>query len=215
MAASQGRRRAASQGRGSAASQAHGSMAAHDGRLAPAPFVARFLPQPQALAARLEAGENPPTALDLACGAGRHTRLLAQRGYRVVALDGDVSGVADLAGDDAVEVVAADLENGRPFPLAGRRFGLVVVTNYLHRPVLDDIVAAVADGGRLLYETFSVDQPAFGRPTNPDFLLAHGELLEVVGGRLRVIAYEDVVDEPAAPHPPAARQRLCADRVGS
>jgi SAM-dependent methyltransferase len=215
MAASQGRQRAASQGRGPAASQAHGSMAADDGRLAPAPFVARFLPQPQALAARLEAGENPPTALDLACGAGRHTRLLAQRGYRVVALDGDVSGVADLAGDDAVEVVAADLENGRPFPLAGRRFGVVVVTNYLHRPVLDDIVAAVAHGGRLLYETFSVDQPAFGRPTNPDFLLAHGELLEVVGGRLRVIAYEDVVDQPDPPHPPVARQRLCADRVGS
>lgn len=175
----------------------------------PSEWVQRFLPVAGDMAGRLQAEDLPPAALDLACGGGRHTRLARQRGYHVVAVDRDLSGLADLAGDDGVERVDADLEDGRPFPLRGRRFAAVIVTNYLHRPLLDDLVATVAVGGRLLYETFSVDQPAHGRPTNPDFLLAHGELLELARGRLRVIAYTDLVDGD----PPAARQRLCADRV--
>lgn len=181
----------------------------------PSPWVQRFLPLAGELAARVAgagADAEAAVALDLACGAGRHTRLLRRRGYRVVAVDRDLSGLADLAGDDRVEPLEADLEDGRPFPLAGRRFAVVIVANYLHRPLLPDLVDAVAPGGRLVYETFSVEQPAYGRPTNPDFLLAHGELLELCAGRLRVVAYEDLVD--AGP-PPAARQRVCADRAES
>lgn len=143
--------------------------------------------------------------LDLACGRGRHTRLLLGRGHPVVAVDRDVSAVADL--DGALEVVEADLEDGRPFPLAGRRFDGVVVTAYLHRPLLPALVAAVADGGTLIYETFSSDHARFGRPTNPDFLLRPGELLDVVRGHLRVVAYEDLVVAEAA-----ALQRICATR---
>ena len=96
-------------------------------------------------------------------------------------------------------------------PLPGRTFGGVVVTNYLHRPLLENLVAAVAPGGVLIYETFAEGNEALGgRPRNPDFLLRHGELLDLVRGRLRVVAYEDVVlGEPN----PAAIQRICAVRT--
>lgn len=174
----------------------------------PSEWVRRFLPATRDLAARLQVDDHP-TALDLACGRGRHTRLARRLGYRVVAIDRDLSGLSDLAEDKGVERLELDLEDGRPLPVRDRCFAAVIVTNYLHRPLLDELVEAVAPGGRLLYETFSVDQPAYGRPTNPDFLLAHGELLDVVQGRLRVVAYEDLVDGD----PPVARQRLCADRM--
>lgn len=135
--------------------------------------------------------------LDVAAGSGRHTRYFRARGHPVVALDRDVTGLADLAGDPAVEIVAADLETGTPWPLGPRRFASVVVTNYLHRPLFPDIVAAVANGGALIYETFAAGNERFGKPRNPDFLLRPGELLEIVRGRLRVVAYEDIeVDVP-------------------
>lgn len=145
--------------------------------------------------------------LDVACGGGRHTRLFLDRGHPVTALDREVSGLDDLAHHPELEVVEVDLEDGRVFPLRGRLFAGVVVTRYLHRPSLPDIVAAVGAGGVLIYETFAEGQERFGRPTRPEFLLRPGELLEAVRGRLRVVAYEDmVVDGP----PPAAIQRICA-----
>jgi len=147
--------------------------------------------------------------LDLACGGGRHGRFFLARGHPVVALDRDVSGLADLRGTAALEIVEADLEAGRPFPLAGRQFGGLVVVNYLYRPLLPALVAAVAPGGALIYETFALGNERFGRPSNPDFLLRPGELLEAVRGALRVVAYEDrVVRRPR----PAAVQRICAVR---
>ncbi|MGH3755383.1 MAG: class I SAM-dependent methyltransferase [Pseudonocardiaceae bacterium] len=149
------------------------------------------------------------TVLDVACGAGRHARWLLERGYRVVAVDVDVAGVADLVGHPRVEIVEADLQDGRCFPLRGRRFDGVVVTRYLHRPILPDLVGAVAPGGVLVYETFAWGNECFGRPANPDFLLWPGELLDAVRGELRVVAYEDLV--VAEPHP-AAVQRICARR---
>ena len=126
----------------------------------------------------------PPAApvLDLAAGSGRHTRFFAGRGHPVLAVDRDVSR---LPGG-----LAWDLEDGSPWPFAGRRFGAVVVVNYLHRPTLPSTVSLVAPGGLLIYETFAVGQEAFGRPRNPDFLLRPGELLRAVQGRLVVLAYE-------------------------
>ena len=121
----------------------------------------------------------------------------------------NVSGLADLAGRPGLEVVAADLEDGGRFPLAGRRFAGVVVTNYLYRPILPALVHAVAPGGALIYETFAKGNEKFGRPANPDHLLNPGELLETVRGQLRVVAYEDrIVRRPW----PAAVQRICAVR---
>lgn len=145
--------------------------------------------------------------LDLACGSGRHVRLFLGRGHPVTAVDRDLSGLSDLGGNAALEKLEIDLEDGRPFHLAGRRFAAVIVTNYLHRPLLTALVEAVAPGGLLLYETFASGNKRFGRPSNPDFLLKPGELLGLARGRLRVLAYEDL--EVTTPKP-ACVQRIAA-----
>ena len=146
--------------------------------------------------------------LDVAAGAGRHARLLARMGFEVDAVDRDKSLFSDPP--PRVNVLEADLE-ANPWPYAGRRFDAVVVTNYLHRPLLPTLVGSLERGGILIYETFARGNERFGKPSNPAFLLEPGELLEAVRGKLRVIAYEDrVVDQPR----PAAIQRLCARSVG-
>ena len=125
--------------------------------------------------------------LDLAAGSGRHTRWLAAQGFAVTAVDRDGAAMAALA--RVAETLVADLE-ARPWPLPGRSFDAVLVTNYLWRPLLAQVVAAVGAGGVLLYETFAAGNESVGRPARPDFLLARGELLAVAAG-LHVVAYED------------------------
>jgi SAM-dependent methyltransferase len=126
----------------------------------------------------------------------------------VTAVDADVSGVSDLKGRGDVELILADLETG-PWPFARQSFPGVVVTNYLWRPLLPRIVAAVAPGGALIYETFARGNERFGKPSNPDFLLEDGELLDAVRGELAVVAYECLeITEPR----PARVQRIAAVR---
>lgn len=147
--------------------------------------------------------------LDLACGGGRHTELFLKGGFRVLAVDRDVSGIARMLDHPGLETMEIDLEDDRPLPFARRRFGGVVVTNYLHRPLLPSIVAMVAASGVLIYETFAQGNEPFEGPSRSDFLLRPGELLDVVKGQLKVLAYEDlVVDNPR----PAAIQRIAAVR---
>jgi SAM-dependent methyltransferase len=147
--------------------------------------------------------------LDVAAGSGRHARWLAARGHRVLAVDRDAEALASLAPGDSIDTLVADLETGAPWPLPGQTFAAVVVTNYLHRPLLGHLSEALAPGGVLIYETFAAGNGSVGKPSNPAFLLAPGELLEAVRGRLRVIAYEDgFIDEPR----PAFVQRICAVR---
>ena len=109
-----------------------------------------------------------------------------------------------------VELIEHDLETGSPFPVAGRAFDAVVVTNYLWRPILDDIARAVAPDGWLLYETFAAGNERLGHPSNPDFLLRPGELLDLSRAHgLHVVAYENLeVDEPR----PAVVERVAATR---
>jgi SAM-dependent methyltransferase len=148
--------------------------------------------------------------LDLAAGGGRHTRFLLGLGHRVTAVDRDVSALADLLDRPDATILAVDLEDGKPWPLGGQRFAGIVVTNYLHRPLLPDIVAGVAAGGCLIYETFAVGNERFGKPSNPDFLLRPGELLDAVRDQLTVIAYENLeIAEPKA----AMVQRIAAVRT--
>ena len=142
----------------------------------------------------------------MACGRGRHARLLAGLGYRVHAVDRDGEALAALASLPRVDVLQADIEAG-PWPYADRAFDAVVVFNYLFRPLLPVLVGAVQKGGALVYETFALGNERYGRPSNPAFLLRPGELLEAVRGRLRVIAYEDV--EVEVPRP-AMVQRIFA-----
>lgn len=148
--------------------------------------------------------------LDVACGGGRHARFFLERGHPVTVVDRDTSGVADLGANPNVEILDADLEAGTPWPFAGRAFDGVIVTNYLWRPILPDIVASVAPGGVLLYETFARGHEQFGHPRNPDFLLKPGELLDAVRGALQVTAYEDLVEEGSSPR---AVQRIAARRA--
>lgn len=160
---------------------------------------------------RFAGGVPPGPVLDLACGSGRHLRHFRALGHPVVGVDRDLDRVADLADAPGVELLSADLEGGAPWPLGNRRFAAVVVTNYLWRPLFPAVVDAVAPDGWLLYETFARGNEAFGRPRNPDHLLAPGELLAAVAGHLTVVAYEHGrVDRPG----PAMIQRIAAIRPG-
>jgi SAM-dependent methyltransferase len=133
------------------------------------------------------------TVLDVACGGGRHLRWLAAQGFAVTGVDRDAAAVAPLC--TLGRIVVADIENG-PWPLAGETFDGVIVTNYLWRPLLGTIVHSVADGGVLVYETFAVGNEAFGKPSNPQFLLRPGELLQACAA-LHTVAYEDgLLDGP-------------------
>jgi len=145
--------------------------------------------------------------LDLACGYGRHARFFAEPGHRVVAMDRDAEALATLHEVTRVETRCLDLEDGAPWPFPPGQFGAVIVTNYLHRPLLPHMIDALAEGGVLIYETFMVGNERYGKPSNPAFLLRPGELLEAVRDRLAVVAFEQGgVDTPK----PAVIQRLCA-----
>jgi SAM-dependent methyltransferase len=131
-------------------------------------------------------------------------------GHAVTAVDRDVSGLSDLSGDAQITVIQADLEGGGPWPLGTRRFAGIVVTNYLHRPLLPNIAGALQPGGVLLYETFGVGNERFGKPSNPDFLLQPGEFLgfaEAEGLVVRAYHCGEVV-EPR----PAVLQRIVVMR---
>ncbi len=166
----------------------------------PSSWVARFAP--------LIARGGP--VLEVACGRGRHTRWLEARGHRVTGIDRDR---AALAASGASETIVCDLEaHADPrevWPLRGRRFAAVLVTNYLHRPLFGLLIDALDEGGVLIYETFARGNQRFGKPSNPAFLLEDGELLARCGA-LSVVAYEDgLVTAPR----PASIQRICAIRA--
>jgi SAM-dependent methyltransferase len=145
--------------------------------------------------------------LDVASGAGRHARWFAARGHPVTAIDRDTAALATMQGEPNIATVAADIENAA-WPLAAdAAFAAVVVTNYLHRPLFPQLMRALAPGGVLVYETFAQGNETVGKPSNPDFLLKPGELLDAVRGRLRVVAFQDgFLAEPR----PAFIQRICA-----
>jgi SAM-dependent methyltransferase len=169
------------------------------GAEAPSAWVLRF-------AARVAPGSR---VLDVACGRGRHARLFAEQGCVVDAVDIDAEAGAALAQVPGVRFRRADLEAG-PWPYAGQRFDAIVVTHYLHRPLLPVLAEALAPGGLLIYETFMVGHQRFGKPTNPAFLLRPRELLDAFGAVLAVLAFEEgVVGLPR----PARVSRLCAVRA--
>jgi SAM-dependent methyltransferase len=145
-------------------------------------------------------------ALDLACGSGRHSQLLANLGHSVLAVDQDIS-VIQSGHSSTITPKCLNLEE-EAWPLAGSKLGGIVVTNYLYRPHLDRLPELLEEGGILIYETFATGNEKFGKPSNPNFLLNPGELLAFAARhRLKVLAYEDIyMDEPK----PAMVQRLCA-----
>jgi SAM-dependent methyltransferase len=144
--------------------------------------------------------------LDVASGRGRNARLFASRGCRVVAIDRDTGALAALRDIDLVTALAADLES-EPWPAGIGTFDAVVVTNYLHRALFPSLLTALADDGTLIYETFAQGNERYGKPSNPDYLLTAGELLEEIGATLTVVAFEQGVQESARP---AVIQRIAA-----
>jgi len=144
--------------------------------------------------------------LDLACGSGRHARLLASMGYQVEAVDRDALALATLVGLHSITTRIADLEKA-PWPFDAACFDGVIVTNYLFRPRFAALIGALRPGGVLIYETFMVGNETLGKPSNPDFLLQPGELLDRVRTQLTVMAFE----QGRVSHPsPAFVQRICA-----
>jgi len=150
--------------------------------------------------------------LDVACGAGRHARLLARRGHPVTAVDIDGDALRNLAGLPGrlpgIEVLHRDLET-LPWPFAPESFAGIVITNYLHRAHFPALAGTLMPGGVLIMETFAAGNERLGRPRNPEFLLAPGELLAALGGALQVVAYEHGSEERPRP---AVRQRIVAVR---
>jgi SAM-dependent methyltransferase len=143
------------------------------------PWVARWIGQPR----------NGGRLLDFACGSGRHSRLAAEQGFRVLAVDRD-EGLLDGIQHRNTEARAEDLESGR-WSFSAERFEVIVVTNFLHRPRLALLAALLQPGGRLIYETFALGNEAYGKPARPAFLLEPDELF-VVARRagLQVVAFE-------------------------
>jgi len=169
----------------------------------PSQWVVRFTPL-------IKAGGS---VLDLACGAGRHSRHLLEQGYKMVALDRSIDAVADLSDNPDCDIISADLETDeavfeKPGDLAGRRFDGIIVVNYLHRPLFNYFINALTPGGVFIYETFARGNEAFTRPRNPDHLLKSGELLHFSQGKLDVIAYEHGIIEKGPL--PGVIQRICA-----
>lgn len=176
-------------------------MNAHINQDQPSPWVSRF-------AARIPAG----TVLDLACGGGRHSRLLAGLGHSVLAVDRDPAALA-AASAPGVVTLQFDLEHPEAagqsdWPLRPERFSGIVVSNYLHRPLMGALLASLAPGGVLIYETFAAGNGQFGKPSSPAFLLNPGELLAWSSSQplCRVIAFEDGYQHQPRP---AMVQRIC------
>ena len=159
----------------------------------PSPWVRRWAPR-----------IPPGKVLDLASGPGRHARLLLESGFDVVAVDRDPQ---DIPGSRFKQ---ADLEDGSPWPFPEERFQGIVVTNYLPRPLFSHLLASLAPGGVLIYETFMLGNERYGRPSNPEFLLGPGELLQVLRGQV-ILGFEEGFRGASSHGPkPSMIQRVCA-----
>ncbi len=170
-------------------------MSAH-ASLAPSRWVVRF----SSLVA------DGARVLDVACGQGRHSRWFAARGCRVVAVDRDTAALDLLSSVAGVTAVSTDLE-AQPWPFETEKFDAIIVTHYLHRALFPSLLGVLADDGVLVYETFARGNEAYGKPSNPDFLLTEGELLTIIDRTLIVVAFEQGRIES---EPPVVVQRLAA-----
>lgn len=135
------------------------------------------------------------SVLDLAAGGGRHVRFFAEQGHKVTAVDKNIEPLEPFTKSHNAEIIQADLEDGSPWPLKDRTFDAVVICNYLYRPGLLDVMAAINPDGYLFYETFALGNEVYNRPRNPHHLLKNGELLSLVGGRMQVVAYQHGIIE--------------------
>lgn len=171
--------------------------------------------------------DRPPVhLLDLACGTGRHVHAVLRADYAaemaITAADINTASLEvlrhSLAEEAEVRLMAVDLEQDGLVlaDVLGRDgFDIVVVTNYLHRPLLGQIFRLVSPDGVILYETFGQGNEQFGKPSNPDFLLADGELVAVLPDEFSVLhSFFGQRQELYPDRPPAVIGQLAARRAG-
>lgn len=173
------------------------------------PLLARYLTQ-----LKTAADEGP--VLDLACGRGRNGLFLLENDIDVVFADNDPAALTQVQAKLATPQYrgrehlatfwAVDFEQSKTNPLIDHKFAGIIVYRYLHRPLFKHIKQAVNPGGLVIYETFTVDQPKFGRPHNPDFLLQHGELPGYFSDWSLLHSFEGVVTAGGAETPQAIAQ---------
>ena len=131
-------------------------------------------------------------ALDIACGKGRNALFLAEQGFDVAAIDSSAVALEEgqrRAREKSLTISwqQADLEQIR---LPENSFDLVINFNYLQRSLILQLKAALKSGGHVIFETYLIDQQAIGHPKNPDYLLAHNELVDLFR-ELRVLYYRE------------------------
>ena len=167
----------------------------------PSPLISRYMREIKL------AGEAGPS-LDLACGRGRNGLYLVKN--KVAAVFADINEAALAAVDNTLSnreyrqykglatSWPVDFERADADPFGERKFGGIMVFRYLHRPLMEHIKQAVVPGGIVIYETFTVEQVRFGRPTNPDFLLRHNELQDVFSNWTVLYSFEGVEEQDNA-----------------
>lgn len=137
--------------------------------------------------------------LDVACGRGRHALWLASAGFDVHAIDRNPDAIAFLRATAerlhlSLTAEVVDLEGDHPPDPGTSAYDAILVFNYLHRPLMPALRAALKPGGRLFYETFTARQAEKGHPKNPDFLLQDGELAQLVAPLTVLRSREGEVD---------------------
>ena len=156
----------------------------------------------------------PGPVLDLACGEAHNSIFLALKGVKVISIDLS-SEALERAGELAtkcgaeISVWQVDLESEGVNPLPEHAYGAILVFRYLHRPLIPCIKKALRNGGLLLYETFTVEQPRFGKPRNPDYLLQSGELGHMFAGWEVMHYFEGIRENPTR----AVAQIVCRKPV--
>jgi SAM-dependent methyltransferase len=162
----------------------HGEHA-HD---APLAFIVEHLPP-----------GNGRRALDLACGSGRHSVLLAEHGWQVTAVDWSEAALELVHTRDArIAAVCADLEAGA-FPIQPNSWDLICVSLYMQRPLFAAIRNGLRAEGYLAAAFPMIDDRPGVKPMNPEYLMRPGELRSLFPG-FRVLH-----DNETQPEPPKRR----------
>ena len=134
--------------------------------------------------------------LDLACGNGRHSIYAASIGYRVISVDINKNILSEMQNNEFIIPIQLDLEKNNIWPLQDEKFDVVIVTNYLYRPIFKNIIKSMKSNGKLIYETFTEENSAFGKPNNKNYLLQPQELLKFSrNNKLKIINYEEIIIE--------------------
>lgn len=129
-------------------------------------------------------------ALDIACGVGRNTHFLAEKGFRTDAVDFSDYALSQVKDEAQITKIEADLDS---YNLQKNEYDLIVNINYLSRRLLPQIKEALKPEGLLIFETFIVAHGDFNQPANPEYLLRVNELLHAFIG-LDIVYYEEKDD---------------------